>query len=58
MPKGVLFWVVYLICLIFSMYCYWPDTSAGGRWQPVGGSLAIFVMLGLLGWAVFGAPVQ
>ena len=57
MPKEVLFWVVYLICLIFGMWAgYVPGQPYGYRnW---GGSLALFVLIGILGWAVFGTPVK
>ncbi len=56
MPKGMLFWMLYIICLVFSMYCYWPNEPSG-RWS-LGGSLVTFILIGILGWAVFGPPIQ
>jgi hypothetical protein len=56
MPKEMLFWVLYLICLVFGMVAgYDPAQPVYRRW---GGSLAYFILIGVLGWAVFGAPVR
>lgn len=56
MTAGVLFWVIWILALIFGgMGVYRAD--ANNRW--VGGfSLAVWVEIGLLGWKVFGAPIQ
>lgn len=53
MGIGLLFWIVYLIAVIFSGW----SLRAGGplAW---GGSLVLYVLLGLLGWASFGPPVH
>ncbi len=56
MDKGTLFWVLWLIALIFGL-----SLSAGlvtFTWAPVGGSLMVFVLLGLLGWHCFGPAVK
>ncbi len=52
MPKGMLFWVVYLIALILTIWLGWPWGLGG---IPI---LILFVLIGLLGWGVFGKPVQ
>lgn len=51
MPKGILFWVIYIICLLFCLWAFWPLSWSAS-------TLVLFVLIGLLGWAVFGAPVQ
>jgi hypothetical protein len=51
MPKGMLFWVIFIIVLIFALFASWP-IGWGSAW------LVVFVLLGLLGWAVFGPPIQ
>lgn len=57
MPKEVLFWVVYLICLVFGMWSgYVPGQPY--TYRGWGGTLAVFVLIGILGWAVFGTPVK
>jgi hypothetical protein len=56
MPKGILFWVLMILWLLFGLWTYWPAPGAG--WSPAGGHLLLWVLLGLLGWQVFGKPVQ
>ena len=53
MTKELLFWVIYIIALVFSLYqgrANWP------AWA--GGSLVQFILIGILGWAVFGPAVK
>jgi len=53
MSFGLAFWIIMLIWLLFSI----PQTTLGTRW-PWGGSIVLFVLLGLLGWHAFGAPIH
>jgi hypothetical protein len=57
MTLSILFWVLYIVFLIFSLWTgYVPDQPYPfTRW---GGSVVIFILVGILGWAVFGAPVH
>jgi predicted membrane channel-forming protein YqfA (hemolysin III family) len=55
MSAGVWFWLLYVICVIFGMWAEWP---ADGRYRPLGGRLVVFILLGLLGFRVFGSPIQ
>lgn len=55
MPKGMLFWVIFIL-VILSMLA--PLLFDGGRWFSIGGSVAELILIGLLGWQVFGKPVQ
>lgn len=52
MPKGLAFWIVYLIALVFVLWVGWPW---GWSAMPV---FVVFFLVGLLGWAVFGRPIQ
>ncbi len=57
MGLSVWFWVLMVISLVFGL---WSGYNPG---QPYtfrnwGGSILLFVLLGLLGWAVFGGPVK
>jgi hypothetical protein len=57
MTLGLLFWVLYIVSLVFG---FWSGYTTG---QPFpfkswGGGFLLFVLVGLLGWAVFGAPVK
>jgi hypothetical protein len=59
MTIGLLFWILMLIWLIFGFVVNWgwPNTvpATYGIW---GHSLLLFILLGLLGWQAFGAPVH
>jgi hypothetical protein len=59
MPKGILFWVLMLLTLIFGVF--WNYRVPAGQ-QPnygvLGMNLLNWVLLALLGWAVFGFAIQ
>ncbi len=55
MSVGLLFWVLYIVALVFGFWTNWP---AGGNVRPLGGTLLFFVLIGLLGYKVFGAAVH
>lgn len=52
MPMGILFWVLFVVCFLFSGYAAWPLTRRSGA------SLAVWILIFLLGWRVFGFVVQ
>jgi hypothetical protein len=54
MPKGLLFWILMILWLILGLWAVWPITNFG----LAGGNLLLFILLGLLGWKVFGPPLQ
>lgn len=52
MSISILFWVIMLIWLLFGFWSNWPNYKA------VGGGIIVWVLLALLGWAVFGAAIH
>lgn len=53
MSLSLLFWVLYILAFFFSAYLNrtnWPGWA--------GGNLLHFVLIGILGWAVFGAAIH
>ena len=59
MKMGLLFWILMLICVVFGVWANWP--AGGGTtvaYGPMGGTILLLVLVGLLGWKVFGAPLQ
>lgn len=54
MSMGLLFWVLMLLSLIFG----WWNWQSGHPYGPIGNNLLLVVLLALLGWAVFGAPIK
>jgi hypothetical protein len=58
MSIALLFWVLYLIALVFSLWSSWPAAATPAGFRPLGGGLLTFVLIGLLGWATFGAAIH
>ena len=52
MPKAMAFWIVYLIALVFVVWAGWPWSWGGA---PI---IVLFILIGLLGWGIFGKPIQ
>jgi hypothetical protein len=57
MSLQIWFWLFYVIGLFFG---FWAEYVPGQPYPyPRGGrNLLIFVLVGLLGWKVFGGPVS
>lgn len=57
MSIGLIFWILMIIWLVFALWANgpWPQATAAPSW---GNSLFLFILLLLLGWATFGAPVR
>jgi hypothetical protein len=57
---GFCFWLLMLLWLIFGLYWNWPENTSGGprAFGHMGGGLLLFILLFLLGWRVFGFPIQ
>jgi len=56
MTRGLLFWILMILWVIFSIWWFWP--AAGGSYVVLGFPVLIFILLALLGWQVFGAPIK
>lgn len=57
MAKGEVFWVVYLLCILFGFgWNVW--TPQGSPYSWVGSFVPNMILLGLLGWAVFGPIIH
>jgi len=52
MTAGIWFWILYVISLLFCGYSWWPFNQGHAP------SLLIYILIGLLGWGVFGAPIR
>jgi hypothetical protein len=57
MSRGLLFWVIWIICVLI-----WAGVNFGGVGGAyghfAGGGVIEFVLFGLLGWQVFGPVVH
>ncbi len=52
MSIAVAYWVLMLVWLALGLWSVWPNIRAGGP------NLILFLLLALVGWKLFGAPVQ
>jgi hypothetical protein len=57
MTKGLVFWVLMLIWLVFGVAWSWRG-AAFGDWGWRGHGLLVFALFVLLGWAAFGPPIH
>lgn len=55
MNLATAFWVVYIVCLILCLVFTWP---AAGVYRPFANSVMFFVLIGLLGWGIFGGVIK
>ncbi len=52
MTLALAFWILMLLSLFFGLYTDWPNHNLVGR------NLILWLLLLLLGWAQFGAPIK
>jgi hypothetical protein len=57
MTIGFLFWLLMVLWLVFGLYSN-RGAIGSGNYGLVGGNLLLFILLFLLGWRVFGFPIQ
>lgn len=55
MTRRLIFWVLMLIWAVFSLAIV---GGYGGHYGPFAGTFLEFVLFLLLGWQVYGAPVE
>lgn len=58
MSRGLIFWVMMLIWLVFGIINIAGVAGAYSHMVLVGGSFFEFVLFLLLGWQVYGPPVR
>ena len=56
MPLSVLFWIIYLLALLFSWWG-WYDPTPGVWIRRSGGLTILWVLVGILGYRVFGSAI-
>jgi len=55
MPLSILFWVIYLVALLFGIW----GTYGQPDWpRRAGGNFALWVLVGILGYRVFGSAIR
>jgi hypothetical protein len=55
MGIGIWFWLIYVLALVFGIFGW--RAAPDNHWTP-GYSFVVWVLIGLLGWHAFGAPLK
>lgn len=53
MSIGIVFWIIMIVGFVFGLY---SNRAAPGPWAM--NNVVLWVLLALLGWAVFGAAIH
>jgi hypothetical protein len=56
MSAGIWFWIIYVIALIFGGGWYWRNQAGLMAFGPF--ALVFFILIGLCGWGIWGAPIR
>lgn len=55
MTLGLVFWILMLLWAVFG---FWRYRATPTNYPLLGGDLLLFILLLLLGWHEFGAPIH
>ncbi len=55
MPMNLLFWVIYLLAFLIG---FWGHYGTDGWPRRAGGWGVLWLLVGILGWRVFGAAIR
>ena len=56
MSAGIWFWIIYVIAVIFGGGWYWRNQAGLTTFGPF--ALVFFILIGLCGWGIWGAPIR
>jgi hypothetical protein len=57
MPLQMLFWAIYILAILFAWWGFYVPNDA--LWsRRAGGYTVLWVLVGLLGYEVFGKPIR
>jgi hypothetical protein len=56
MSLELIYWILMLVWLVFGIVGAWPVN--GGSIRTAVPNILLFILLLILGWAQFGAPVE
>ena len=55
MSMSLLYWILMLLWLVLGL---WTNPPSATNWRPAAGNVLLFLLLLIVGWQVFGAPVK
>ena len=57
MPLQMLFWVIYILALLVSAWAYY-EPGQPAWFRRAGGGFVLWLLVGILGWRVFGQAIR
>ncbi len=57
MSAGIWFWLIFVLCFVFHGLGEAGTIESGPKWGWPR-SIVLFVLIGLLGWGIFGSPLK
>jgi len=57
MPLAYLFWTIYVISIILGFWGFY-EPAVPNWYRRAGGYLVLWILVGMLGWHVFGSVVK
>lgn len=59
MTIAIWFWLFYVLSIVAGFWVYSPPAVPNRPfWAPYGASLLFWLLIGLLGYGVFGGPIK
>jgi len=61
MSANIWFWILWVLTLVFGIFVQnpWrPNNSPSYPWAPFGSWLILFILIGIVGWGVYGPPIR
>lgn len=56
MPLNLLFWTLYIISVVFGAWAYYDGQPLW--YKRFGGYFVLWILVGILGWRVFGSAIK
>ena len=57
MPLSLLFWIIYILTIVGGVWSYY-DSAQPLWYRRFGGYLILWILVGILGYRVFGAAIK
>lgn len=59
MTIAIWFWLFYVLAIAFGFWAYGPPSVPNRPlWAPYGAGVVFWLLIGLLGYGVFGSPIK
>lgn len=56
MSKQLLFWILWVLSFLFMLWSGWPFAAENRKTAST--SMLLFILVGILGWSLYGAAIK